>query len=86
MTTASTLQDAINAFVAKGRPNSDIIRRPEGYTVVAMGRGTYNPGYKNVVASRIEQRSAYVEAFMDAKGRMAREAHRDDGPRRNELR
>ena len=73
-TAASTLQDAINAIVAKPKTGCQFARvaGQSGATVVATGMGTYNPNYENVMASRIEQRNAYVQAFMSAKAEMSK--------------
>lgn len=71
---APTLQDAINKIIEKPRRGCRLIRRDEGLTFVATGTGKYNPSHKNVLASRIEQRDAYVEAFMTAKAEMAQSA------------
>lgn len=69
---AKTLQDAINSIVNKHKRGCTTADpSPNGVTFVATGMGTYNPNYKNVMASRIEQRNAYVAAFMDAKAEMA---------------
>jgi hypothetical protein len=72
LTTAPTLQDAINKTIEKPRPGCRIIGEPGGgYAFVATGQGTYKADHENVTASRIEQRNAYVVAFMDAKAAMA---------------
>ncbi len=77
VTVADNLQDAINSIVAKPRKGCQIARvrgqesnGMEGLTFVATGEGRYFPNYENVIASRIEQRNAYVSAFMDAKTQM----------------
>ena len=69
---AATLQDSINSIVNRHKqgcttadPSND------GVTFVATGTGSYNPNYRNVIASRTEQRNAYVIAFMNAKSAMA---------------
>ncbi|MDR1651104.1 MAG: hypothetical protein LBR87_04895 [Synergistaceae bacterium] len=75
VTTAPTLQDAINKIVEKPKQGCRLIQQRDGSTVfVATGNGSYNPDYQNVVASRIEQRNAYVEAFMNAKSEMTQTA------------
>ena len=73
VTEAATLQDAANSIVEKMKRGCQIVRlSPEdGLTFIATGIGTFNPNHKNVVMSRIEQRNAYVTAFMDAKAQMA---------------
>ena len=73
-TAAPTLQDAINAIVAKPKTGCQFARTAgqPGATLVATGMGTYSLNYENVMASRIEQRNAYVQAFMRAKDEMAR--------------
>ena len=74
ITAAPTLQDAINAIIAKPKQGCQFAG-VTGYaasTIVATGMGTYNPNYENVMASRIEQRNAYVVAFMRAKSEMSR--------------
>ncbi|MBQ7220486.1 MAG: hypothetical protein IJS28_05855 [Synergistaceae bacterium] len=73
VTTAPTLQDAINKLIAKPHAGCQIagVSGAAAYTLVSTGQGLYNPNHKNAIASRIEQRNAYVRAFMDAKGRMA---------------
>ena len=74
ITTAPTLQDAVNKIVAKPKAGCQIAgyTGTAAYTIVATGAGIYNPNHENVTASRIEQRNAYVRAFMDAKSRMAK--------------
>ncbi|GHV48575.1 hypothetical protein FACS1894204_12910 [Synergistales bacterium] len=75
VTTASALQDAINAKIKRPKQGCELIVQQDGGIVfVATGLGTYNPGYANPVASRIEQRGAYLEAIMNAKAEMARTA------------
>lgn len=73
-TAAPTLQDAINAIVAKPKTGCQFARvaGQPGTTLVATGMGTYSLNYDNVMASRIEQRNAYLQAFMRAKSEMAR--------------
>ena len=73
-TTAPTLQDAINAIVEKPKTGCQFVRitGQPGATLVATGMGTYSLTYENVMASRIEQRNAYVQALMRAKDEMAR--------------
>ena len=60
VTSAGTLQDAINKIVENPKQGCHLARlRPEdGIVFVATGQGTYNPAHTNVVASRIEQRDA----------------------------
>ncbi|MDR3231951.1 MAG: hypothetical protein LBT65_10970, partial [Synergistaceae bacterium] len=74
VTTAGNLQDAINKLVEEPKKGCQIIRQgpDSGIVFVATGLGTYNPNRTNVIASRIEQRNAYVAAFMDAKSEMAK--------------
>ena len=74
VTTALTLQDAINSVIAKSKVGCQLVHQAgtDGITFVATGMGTYNANYENVLASRIEQRNAYVTAFMDAKAQMAK--------------
>jgi hypothetical protein len=67
---APSLQDAINKAIEKPKQGCVILQG--GTVFVATGTGTYNPNYSNVVASRIEQRNAYVVAFMNAKSEMAK--------------
>jgi hypothetical protein len=67
---APSLQDAINKAVEKPKQGCVILQG--GTVFVATGAGTYNPDYSNAVASRIEQRNAYVAAFMNAKSEMAK--------------
>ena len=72
VTTAPSLQDAINKVIERPRQGCRIITEPGGgYAFVATGRSTYKADHQNVTASRIEQRNAYVEAFMNAKAEMA---------------
>ena len=73
ITTAPTLQEAINKIIAKPKAGCQLagLTGTAAYTIVSTGTGIYNPAHKNVIASRIEQRNAYVRAFMDAKSRMA---------------
>lgn len=74
VTEAPTLQDGANSIVDKMKRGCQVVRlSPEdGLTFIATGVGTYNPQkYENAVLSRIEQREAYVTAFMDAKSQMA---------------
>jgi len=73
ITTAATAQDAINKIISKPRQGCEMIGLADGgLGFVATGMGTYNPNMENVVASRIAQRNAYVEAFMNAKAEMAK--------------
>jgi hypothetical protein len=73
VTTAPTLQDAINKVIEKPRSGCQIIAEPGGgYAFVATGQSVYNPHLQNVNASRIDQRNAYVKAFMNAKAEMAK--------------
>jgi hypothetical protein len=67
---APSLQDAINKAIEKPKQGCVILQG--GTVFVAIGAGTYNPNYSNVVASRIEQRNSYVAAFMNAKSEMAK--------------
>ena len=73
-TVAPTLQDAINKIIEKPKVGCQFVRvaGQSGSTLVAIGMGTYALNYENVMASRIEQRNAYVQAFMRAKDEMAR--------------
>ena len=73
-TAAPTLQDAINKIIANPKTGCQFARvsDQQGVTLVATGMGTYSLNYENVMASRIEQRNAYVQAFMRAKDEMAR--------------
>jgi hypothetical protein len=72
VTTASSLQDAINKVLEKPKRGCRILMEPNGeYAFVATGQGTYKADHQNVNASRIEQRNAYVVAFMEAKAEMA---------------
>jgi len=69
---AATLQDAINSIIKK-QPRGGCQMTTDdngGVVFVATGIGTYRSDYSNVVASRIEQRNAYVVAFMMAKSQM----------------
>lgn len=74
VTSAPTLQDAINKIVAQSKIGCQLVRLngQDGITFVATGMGTYKSDYQNVLASRIEQRNAYVVAFMGAKAEMAK--------------
>jgi hypothetical protein len=74
VTKAVNLQDAINKIVEKPKQGCHLAQlRPEdGIVFVATGQGSYNPNHTNVVASRIEQRTAYLEAFMNAKAELAK--------------
>jgi hypothetical protein len=72
VTAAPVLQDAINKVIEKPRPGCRIIAEPSGgYAFAATGQASYKADHQNVTASRIEQRNAYVEAFMNAKAEMA---------------
>lgn len=72
VTSAATLQDAINAVVAERKQGCTMIAVPSGgYGFVATGIGTYRKNMDNVTAERIAQRNAYVEAYMQAKSQMA---------------
>lgn len=72
VTSAATVQDAINAVVAKRKQGCIMIAVPSGgYGFVATGIGTYRKNMDNVTAERIAQRNAYVEAYMQAKSQMA---------------
>ena len=73
VTQAATLQDAINKIIAKPKQGCEIVyaSQSSGATLVATGIGTYKTDYENVIATRIEQRQAYVQAFMQAKAQMA---------------
>ena len=70
---AANLQDAINKIAARTRQGCEIVYlSPDGgATFVATGQGSYKTDYENVIATRMEQRQAYVEAFMNAKAEMA---------------
>jgi hypothetical protein len=73
VTTAPSLQDAINKKVNSPHQGCETVREPGGgYAFVATGQGTYNPDYENAVMSRIDQRNAYVAAFMNAKSELAK--------------
>jgi hypothetical protein len=73
VTTSPSLQDSINEKINPPRQGCEPVREPGGgYAFVATGQGNYNPGHENVVMSRIEQRNAYVAAFMDAKSQMVK--------------
>jgi hypothetical protein len=74
VTRGASLQDAINKIVEKPKQGCHLVQMgPEdGIVFVATGQGSYNPGHANVVASRIEQRNAYLEAFVNAKAELAR--------------
>ncbi|MBQ9582631.1 MAG: hypothetical protein IJR21_09695 [Synergistaceae bacterium] len=68
-----SLQDAINKVITKPKTGCQVVRGDnQGPTLVATGMGTYSLNYENIMASRIEQRNAYVIAFMRAKDEMAR--------------
>lgn len=72
VTTAPTLQDAINKVIEKPRQGCSIVAEPGGgYAFVATGQASYNAESATVTAGRIAQRNAYVEAFMNAKAQMA---------------
>jgi len=72
VTSAATVQDAINAIVAERKQGCTMIAVPSGgYGFVATGIGTYRKNMDNVTAERIAQRNAYVEAYMQAKSQMA---------------
>ena len=72
VTSAATVQDAINAVVAERKQGCTMISVPAGgYGFVATGIGTYRKNMDNVTAARIAQRNAYVEAYMQAKSQMA---------------
>jgi len=72
VTSAATVQDAINAVVAERKQGCVMIAVPSGgYGFVATGIGTYRKNMDNVTAERIAQRNAYVEAYMQAKSQMA---------------
>ena len=72
VTSAATVQDAINAVVAERKQGCTMIAVPSGgYGFVATGIGTYRKNMDNVTAERIAQRNAYVEAYMQAKSQMA---------------
>lgn len=74
ITSVPTLQDAINQIIANSKTGCQLVRPngQDGFTFVATGMGTYKTDYQNVFASRIEQRNAYVTAFMGAKAEMAK--------------
>ena len=74
VTRAGTLQDAINKIVKDPKQGCHLAQlNPEdGIVFVATGQGSYNPSHANVVTSRIEQRNAYLEAFVNAKAELAR--------------
>ena len=68
-----SLQDAVNKIIAKPKTGCQVVRgEGQGPTLVATGMGTYSLNYENIMAQRIEQRNAYVIAFMRAKDEMAR--------------
>ena len=72
VTSAATVQDAINAVVAERKQGCTMIAVPSGgYGFVATGIGTYRKNMDNITAERIAQRNAYVEAYMQAKSQMA---------------
>lgn len=72
VTSAATVQDAINAIVAERKQGCTMIAVPSGgYGFVATGIGTYRKNMENITAERIAQRNAYVEAYMQAKSQMA---------------
>ena len=75
VTTAATLQDAINSIIDREDLGAgcEIISDPNGgYAFVATGTAAYQSDHQNVNASRIAQRNAYVVAFMNAKAEMAK--------------
>jgi hypothetical protein len=74
VTRGGSLQDAINKIVEKPKQGCHLaqVRPEDGIVFVATGQGSYNPAHANVVASRIEQRNAYLEAFVNAKAELAR--------------
>ncbi|GHS93461.1 hypothetical protein AGMMS50276_04020 [Synergistales bacterium] len=73
VTTASNVQDSINRVIEKPKQGCEIVYHPGGgYVFVATGTGTYKSDYPNPVATRIDQRNAYVIAFMNAKAEMAK--------------
>ena len=72
ITTAPTLQDAINKTIEKPKQGCRILSEPGGgYAFVATGVAGYDINHQNITASRIEQRNAYIQAFMNAKSQMA---------------
>jgi hypothetical protein len=73
ITTAATLQDAFNKLIASPKAGCRIVAEPGGgYAFLATGQATYKADYQNITASRIDQRNAYVQAFMEAKAEMAK--------------
>lgn len=65
---AKTLQDALNFFLAKRMSGAMRIDTEDGnYGYVSTGIGIYNQDMKNINAVRISQRTAYLQALMDAK-------------------
>jgi hypothetical protein len=73
VTSAPTLQDAINKVIAKPQQGCRTLAEPGGgYAFVATGMGAYKSDYQNVNAARVEQRNAYLAAFMNAKAEMAK--------------
>ena len=73
VTTGPTLQDSINKIIERSGSGCRIIAEPGGgYAFVATGQATYKADRQNVTASRIDQRNAYVIAFMNAKAEMAK--------------
>ena len=73
VTTGASAQDAINRIIGKPKQGCEIIGLSDGgIGFVATGMGTYNSGMHDVVSSRIAQRNAYIEAFMNAKAEMAK--------------
>ena len=66
---ANTLQDAANAFVKnRGQTGASRIEDSKGNGgYIATGTGIYDREMSNIVAARISQRLAYLQALMDAK-------------------
>ncbi len=72
--TATSAQDAINAFLAEGMPGCAQINFPSGVGFVSTGISTYN-FMKNKTATAIAQRNAYVKAYTQAKKELAATLH-----------
>lgn len=67
---AASAQDAINAYIQQRSEGFSALEFPSGIGFVATGVGTYE-NHANVVAARIDQRNAYVKAYIHAKKNLA---------------
>lgn len=74
VTSASTLQDAVNAIAMRKKQGCQIVQisADGGVTFVATGQEVYDTSLKNVNAVRIAHRNAYVRAFEKAKSEMSK--------------